>query len=529
MAPSSIRKLQLTFTDRLGIVADIASILSEFFVNIRSMEVDAPPGADQVDIFLEVDSSSSLHDWDDILSNLQEIHSLTACKLISTLPRETREKRLQVVLDSISDGILAVDNSSRLTIMNRVAEEITGLSAEKGVGRPLRELSLPENHLSEGLQGGHFDRVPRNIQTGGRRYQFLATTLPIQDSEGRTVGAVEILKDLKRIRQLASAVIQPGKKTFTHIVGSSPALHQPIRLAQQVARTDTLISLRGESGTGKELFAQAIHTESGRKGEFVAINCAAIPENLLESELFGYESGTFTGADRKGKKGLFEQAGEGTLFLDEIAELPPGPQAKLLRVLQEGTIRRVGGDHEITVHCRLLTATSRNLEQMMNRGQFREDLFYRINILPIHIPPLRDRMDDLPTLVDHFLFRFNSRLKKPEQELTPEAFEKLKHHHWPGNIRELKNVIERAAILSSSSRIGPDAILFSFELGRAGRRMDQNVGHVLSRQRLPQLVGDYEKRLLREALERKQGIRETARQLGISHTALLNKIKKYGL
>ena len=214
MAARSIRKLKLTSNDRLGIVADIASILTEYFISICAMEVDAPPGAEKVEIYLEVDTTDSLHPWEEVHASLRGIHSLTDFQPVATLPREAREQRLQVVLDSISDGIPAVDDTGSLTIMNRVAEEIVGLDASEGIGRAVKTLGLPETHLQECLNGAYFDRVPRNIQTGNRRYQFLATTRPIQDSSGHIVGAVEVLKDLKRIQELAKAVSQPKKKNL---------------------------------------------------------------------------------------------------------------------------------------------------------------------------------------------------------------------------------------------------------------------------------------------------------------------------
>lgn len=260
--------------------------------------------------------------------------------------------------------------------------------------------------------------------------------------------------------------------------------------------------------------------------EFIAINCAALPSELLESELFGYTSGAFTGAQKEGKPGLFEIAKDGTLFLDEIGELPPGPQAKLLRVIQEGRIRRIGGAREIPINARIITATSRNLEQMLASGEFRQDLFYRINVFPIYLPALRERIEDLPALIEHFLFRFNARLKRPAQSLQQAALDKLMHHPWPGNIRELRNVIERAAILSASPQIGPDCIIFGSELGQP--EVFQPAAETPG-EPLPYRVARHEKNLLVEALHEHRSLRQTAVRLGISHTALLNKLKKHGI
>ena len=215
---------------------------------------------------------------------------------------------------------------------------------------------------------------------------------------------------MREIKALAEEVSQPEKVAFDAFVGDTPSVKQAIAFARKIAPTPSIVSIRGESGTGKELFARAIHAESGRAGPFIPVNCAAIPDSLLESELFGYESGAFTGARKSGRAGLFEQAGGGTLFLDEIAELPPGPQAKILRAIQEECVRRIGGRSEIHVNTRIITATNRNLEQLVESGAFRQDLYYRINVLPIHLPPLNARTEDIPALADHFLFQINCKL-----------------------------------------------------------------------------------------------------------------------
>ncbi|MEZ5583677.1 MAG: sigma 54-interacting transcriptional regulator [Candidatus Competibacteraceae bacterium] len=524
-APSST-KLCLTFTDRVGIVADIARILSEHAISITAMEVEVEPVSHGVQVYLALDLGQSAHQWQQAQSALSTIPGLQKIESVHSLPRERHEAWLRLVLDSISDGLLAADEHGHLTLINRAARTLFGLETTAALGQPIDTLTLGDTQLPEALAGRPCLRVPRHHVFDGHRSQFLATTLSIRDDTGRIAGAVEILQDMKELRSLAQAIIHPEHEAFANIVGVSPALQAPIRLAQQVALTDVIVCLRGESGTGKELFARAIHSESGRAGEFVAINCAALPSELLESELFGYAGGAFTGAQREGKAGLFELANDGTLFLDEIGELPPGPQAKLLRVIQEGTLRRVGGAREIPVTARIITATSRHLEEMMAAGEFRRDLFYRINVFPILLPALRERREDIAQLVDHFLFRFNSRLKRPPQWLTAEALDKLMRYDWPGNIRELRNVMERAAILSLNQAIDAECVLFGSELTRA---FDVSEPAEPSQESLPHQVAGYEKNLLINALRDQRSIRKTAQRLGISHTALLNKLKKHGI
>jgi transcriptional regulator of aroF, aroG, tyrA and aromatic amino acid transport len=284
------------------------------------------------------------------------------------------------------------------------------------------------------------------------------------------------------------------------------------------------VVLYGESGTGKELFARALHFESSRAdGPFIPINCSAIPDSLLESELFGYEEGSFTGAVKGGKKGLVELAHGGTLFLDEIGELPLHLQAKLLRMLEERAIRRVGGDRMIPVDIRVIVATNRDLASMIMQGKFRGDLFYRLNVIPIHIPPLRERKSDIPLLTEFFVKKYCDLLGRPTLSLTDEAMELLIAHHWPGNVRELQNVLERAVTLCPENEntirqdmIGPDALPASAGVGTTGKGLKDH-------------VEAYERTLLLRTLRQCKTVRQAAKRLGISHTALLRKIQKYGL
>ncbi len=518
-------KLEIIFADRVGIVANIATLMAEQAANIISMEVEVRQ--DQAIVYLEAETAASLNQQE-LLACLRTIPNLQEITVIQTLPQEKREKRFQVVLDSISDGILAIDEAGTITAVNRVAGEMLDCDPQQAIGRELRQLELADPSLLEGLAGKTFHNQKRNLISKRGRFQFLASSRTIQDSRGRIVGAVEIMKDLQEIRELANAVSQSAQITFSDMIGQSPAIQAAIAFAQKIARADATVSIRGESGTGKELFASAIHVESGRGGLFVPLNCAALPEALLESELFGYVGGAFSGAKKEGKAGLFEVAHQGTLFLDEIAEMPLSLQAKMLRVLQEGMVRRIGGSRETPVDVRIITATNKDLERLVEEHLFREDLYYRINVFPIHLPPLRARGEDIPVLAEHFLFQFNARLGKTAQALTPAALEKLRRHSWPGNVRELRNVIERAAILCATERIDKDCILFGAEIGAAMKGLGAPAAERLTTgASLAELVAGYEKQILIEALGKSRSVRKVARQLGVSHTTLLNKIKRH--
>ena len=518
-------KLKLVFTDRVGIVADVAAILAQQGLNIVSMEVQKQ--GHLAFVYVEAHADGGEQNHVEIFATLECIPNCLEFKEIHTLPQEKREEGYKVVLDSVSDGILSIDENAVVTTINRVACKIQDCAPEHVIGQPIGSLRLPDPCLAEAFAEQCFRSEKKNTITNKGRFQYFAVCKPIRDSKGRMVGAVEIMKDMKEIEALANAVSQPAQITFSDIVGESASIREVITLAQKIAKTESIVSIRGESGTGKELFARAIHFESRRAGPFVPINCAALPESLLESELFGYEGGAFTGARKQGKPGLFEIARDGTVFLDEIAEMSPKVQAKMLRLIQEKQVRRIGGSAEIPISARIISATNHNLERLVEERAFREDLYYRINVLPIHISPLRRRMDDIPLLVNHFIFQLSSRLDKKAQRLDQSALEKLGSHDWPGNVRELKNVIERAAILSEKEQIGAECILFSFELGKnmAGRQPTE--GRAILHQSLKKLLERYEKELIIEALDQSLSIRQTASLLHISHTTLLNKIKKY--
>ncbi len=330
-------------------------------------------------------------------------------------------------------------------------------------------------------------------------------------------------ENIKLRRRLEMMETRDG---FGNLVAKSPAMQSVFKLARKVAAYDTTVLITGESGTGKELLARAIHQEGPRsKGPWVPVNCGGIPENLLESELFGHVRGAFTGADRH-RPGLFAEADGGTIFLDEIGELPLSLQVKLLRVLQESEIRPVGGQKTRRVDVRVIAATSRDLGRAMAESSFREDLFYRLNVMPIHMPPLRQRPEDIPLLCRHFVDKFNAALDRRIEDVSPPAMKLLLRHPWPGNVRELENAIERAMVLCEGDRLGPEAfdgIIGGLAAGRDVTAMFDGFSIKAARRVI-------EKALIEKALQATGGNRtRAARLLEISHPSLLSKIKTYGL
>lgn len=312
------------------------------------------------------------------------------------------------------------------------------------------------------------------------------------------------------------------------IIGKSAAIKKLFRLIEKVAPTESTVLILGESGTGKELVARAIHEKSRRReGPFVPVNCGAIPEELLESELFGYEKGAFTGAV-KSKPGRFEMAQGGTIFLDEVAEMSPKLQVKLLRILQEKRVERLGSERSVAVDIRILAATNRNLEKEVKEGRFREDLYFRLNVIPVHLPPLRERKEDIPLLAEHFLRRFCEREEVPLKRLSEEALACLCRYSWPGNVRELENLMERLVILSEDQVIRKEDL--PEHLWQPPPLSPEPLEIPPEGLNLPQILREMEKNLILKALEASGGVKsKAAKLLGLNRTTLIEKMKRLGL
>ncbi len=521
-------KLELIFKDRVGIVSDISTIIAQQGGNIVSMEVIRRE--DHAHVYLKAEKSERAAWIEEIIETLTNVADLIQIRLINTLPQEERENRFQVVLDNISDGVVSIDREGNVTTINRVARQVLGCGDRDVVGLTVEALKLPDFQILKCIEGKKFSNVKKDLITASGRYHYFSTGRPIRDSEGQIIGAVEIARDMQEIKKLARSISDPIKIGFSDIIGRHPAIEAAVAFARKIASTDTFVSIRGGSGTGKELFARAIHSAAKLHGPFVPINCAALPEQLLESELLGYVGGAFTGGRKEGKPGLFEVAREGTVFLDEIGDMPSGSQAKILRVIQEKRVRRIGGSKEIPIQTRIITATNRNLERLVAQKKFRQDLYYRINVIPIHIPPLVERVEDIPLLVEHFMFQLASKLEKPMHAITKEAMRKLMRHDWPGNVRELKNVVARAVFLTEGDVIDMKCILFSHEIGQGLQKPPEikTTDHSV-RFSLKERINTYEKQIVMETLQASRSIREAARRLGVSHTAVLNKLKKWKL
>ena len=432
------------------------------------------------------------------------------------------------ILESISDGVFTVDADWRITYFNAAAERITGIRRREALGRGCAEVfraSMCETScaLRQTLKSGRpvINRAAFIVTAAGRRIPISVSTAILRDARGRLVGGAETFRDLSLVEELRKEL--SGAFQVGDLVSRSPAMRRLQALLPQVADSGATVLIQGETGTGKELLARAVHNHSPRRRKpFVAVNCGALPDTLLESELFGYVKGAFTGADRD-KPGRFAAAEGGTLFLDEIGDISPAMQVRLLRVLQEHAYEPLGSVVSRQADVRVIAATHRDLAERIRAGAFREDLFYRLNIVRLDLPPLRSRKEDIPLLADHFVARFNRRQGRHVAGLTPDAVGLLMMHDFPGNVRELENIIERAFVLCGAGRI--DTAHLPAELTGSGRSEPAAAAENLAaRRRLA------EAQAIRAALAACGNNRQqAARALGLHKSTLFRKIRALGI
>ena len=443
---------------------------------------------------------------------------------------------LKYIIGHIKEGICAVNDEGVVILWNSFMEERYGIKSDEIVGRPISDFledTICERVLRRriGISGVYstykkqdmYGLVHANpIFFGGEFVGVVCTELDV--TEARNL-SFELEKTNEKLKYLQDEVKNLSNGVFEGILGNSDKIEKAKAIAKQVAKTSSSIFIWGESGTGKEVFSRAIHEQSGRKGAFVPVNCSAIPAELFESEFFGYESGAFTGANKKGKSGIFELAKDGTVFLDEIADLPLNMQAKLLRVLQEKEVRRVGGEKTIKINPRIISATNKDLEKMVKEEKFREDLYYRLNVVEIKIPPLRERKEDIAILLHHFLDEMCRENGKPRLTLSKEAYKILENYRWKGNIRELKNTVENMVVLSDSSIIEKDDI--PNYIVESAKNSNDDEDYPLD---LTSAIEKLEIKNITKALEMSNGNKaKAAKILNIPRTTLYYKLDLYGI
>ncbi|MDN3016582.1 sigma-54-dependent Fis family transcriptional regulator [Paenibacillus sp. BSR1-1] len=448
---------------------------------------------------------------------------------------------LQAIIHSSDDAISVVDENGRGLLINPAYTRITGLTQEQVIGQPATtDISEGESMHMKVLQTR---RAVRGVamRVGPNKKEVIVNVAPII-VKGKLKGSVGVIHDMSEMKSLSRELSRArqlirkleAKYTFEDIIGKSDEMTLAIEQAKLGAKTPATVLLRGESGTGKELFAHAIHNASDRKyNKFIRVNCAAISESLLESEMFGYEEGAFSGAIRGGKTGFFEEANNGSIFLDEIGELSANTQAKLLRVLQENEIIRVGGTKPITINVRIIAATNVNLEKGIAKGTFREDLYYRLNRMPIHIPPLRKRKDEIPLLCERLIQKINRDYGRNVEGVTQAALLQLMGYDWPGNVRELENILGRAIIFMNYYETLIDVHhlpeLKNKKSGQELNSTNKSESFTLDRT-LSEMMEEYEANIIQQTLSRLKGNKTlTAKTLGLSVRNLYYKLEKYNL
>lgn len=462
-----------------------------------------------------------------VFRDTKEMLSLAEQIQDKTLELIDQKNKLDAIFNSNIEGTFTIDNDWNVTSFNSSAEKITGYKKIDAIGKKCWDIfnsSLCRNgcHMeqtmlkSKAMIGNELEIVHKS----GSKVPIKVNSNILINNKNESIGAVETFIDISEIRNLSEHLSEVYK--YENIVGRNKEIKQIINVLESVSQTESSVLITGESGTGKELAARAIHLNSPRKtNPFIAINCSAFAESLIESELFGHEKGAFTGAI-KTKIGKFEIAKGGTLFLDEIGDLSLSVQTKFLRVLETREFERVGGNKTIKVEARLIAATNKNLSDEIKTGRFREDLFYRINVINVHLPPLRERMDDFPLIVNHFIELFNKKFNKEIQQFSSQAFDILMDYNWPGNIRELENVIEHCYVLCNGKIIQVECL--------PKRLRERKINIISQESNQTNKIWETEKQLIISLLEKNSGNKnKTAKELNINPSTLWRKMKKFNI
>ncbi len=442
---------------------------------------------------------------------------------------------MKSIVESVSAGIMALDINGNIKTINNMACTMLQVKKEKIIDQAIdKYLSQWKDIISRFSRGETFMDMETTFSINGNKERYDLSAYPIMDSNQQIIGMVLVIKGMQKIYNLVNKYTgMRAHYTFDDIIGDSAEFSQVIEHAEKISGSTSTVLLMGESGTGKELIAQSIHNASPRRNSvFIAVNCGALPKNLIESELFGYEEGAFTGSKKGGHAGKFELANGGTIFLDEIGEMPLDMQVNLLRVLQEGYVTRIGGTKNIPVNVRVIAATKKNLIEELKKGTFREDLFYRLSVIPLFIPPLRERGQDRKTLFRYFLKVKAQKLNKPLPDISDTLHDQIMDYDWPGNVRELENYVENIVNFNGNSSFniinpvkksaGPARNFSYYENYRQGGYNNHNETEMT--------LEEMEKQTIRDCFERLEGnMSQISRKLGISRTTLYSKMKKYNL
>ncbi|CAI8918802.1 HTH-type transcriptional regulatory protein TyrR [Pseudomonas sp. IT-P44] len=511
-------RIKVHCQNRIGILRDILNLLVEYGINVARGEVGGEHGNA---IYLHCPNLINIQ-FQALRPKFESIAGVFGVKRVGLMPSERRHMELNALLGALEFPVLSIDMGGSIVAANRAAAQLLGVRVDEVPGIPLsryaEDFDLPE------LVRANKSRI-NGLRVKVKGDVFLADIAPLQsehDDSEAMAGAVLTLHRADRVGERIYNVRKQELRGFDSIFQSSKVMAAVVREARRMAPLDAPLLIEGETGTGKELLARACHLASPRgQSPLMALNCAGLPESMAETELFGYGPGAFEGARAEGKLGLLELTAGGTLFLDGVGEMSPRLQVKLLRFLQDGCFRRVGSDEEVYLDVRVICATQVDLSELCARGEFRQDLYHRLNVLSLHIPPLRECLDGLTPLVEHFLDQASRQIGCPLPKLAPAAMERLSHYHWPGNVRQLENVLFQAVSLCEGGTVKAEHI----RLPDYGVR--QPLGDFSLEGGLDEIVGRFEKAVLERLYSEHPSSRQLGKRLGVSHTTIANKLREY--
>ena len=511
-------RLEVSCEDRLGLTRELLDRLVEHNIDLRGIEIDTS-GI----IYLNF-PELEFRDFQHLMPEIRRIPGVYDVKTIPYMPSEREHHEIEALLKALPDLVFSLDSKGRVTQANQAALTTLGLSVDEVRGVALGSL-VKGFSFTRWLEASEIKPQTCKLSLGGEEYLGDLMPLFVAEEKGRQAlaGAVVVLKSARRVGMHFSALHAVEVGGFEHLQAESQKMKEVLAQAAKLAMQDAPLLIVGETGTGKELLARACHGASLRSSHpFMALNCAAMPDNVAESELFGYAPGAF-GNNTEGKRGVLELASGGTLMLDEIGDMSPHLQTKFLRVLQDGVFRRVGDEQEVRVNVRFICTTQKQLLDLVHEGKFREDLYYRLNVLSLSLPPLRERKADIMALAQQFVARFASELQRPRPRFTRNMAEYLTAYRWPGNVRQLRNCLYRAMTLLEGDELGPEHVDLPVAADAMPLIDEWFEGG------LDEAVKRFESRLLERLYPAFPSTRQLAKRLGVSHTAIANKLREYGI
>lgn len=512
-------RLEVFCQDRIGLTRELLDLLVARNIDLRGIEITALGRIYLNFSALEFDAFSNL------MAEIRRTPGVTDVRTVTYMPSEREHRALSALLVAMPDPVFSIDLKSKVELANPAAQNLFNLDEEKMRNFSAGNLINGFNFM-RWLESDRVEAQAQHVVIEGRDFLMEARPIYLPGEEGqndRPVGAMVMLKSTARMgRQLQNLVVT-DESEFDHIIAVTPKMRQVVDQARKLAMLDAPLLIVGDTGTGKDMLARACHLRSARgKNPFLALNCASLPDDVAESELFGHAAGAYPNA-LECKKGFFEQANGGSVLLDEIGEMSPRMQTKLLRFLNDGTFRRVGEEHEVHVNVRVICATQKNLIELVQRGEFREDLFYRLNVLTLQLPPLRDRPQDILPLTEMFVARFADEQGMARPRLSPQLIAFLTRYAWPGNVRQLKNALYRALTQLEGYELRPQDIVLPEQT------LDVSLGDEALEGTLDQITSRFERSILTRLYLSYPSTRKLAKRLGVSHTAIANKLREYGL